>query len=161
MHVCDSGWMAMVVASELLRAIMPAWSYSTAWRLFIFPPLDGTDGERLEVCCNVWHLAIFLPIDDAAGGGRLGWCCSAWFQDSEDKRRLFLAVWWTFHSIPVKHLLTGPGGCRPPGMWWWHQPIRPFVLTTRHPPSSNALRAPGLVDVVHRDRGGLGLPAGQ
>ena len=41
------------------------------------------------------------------------------------------------------------------------QPIRPFVLSTRHPPSSNALRAPGLVDVVHRDRGGLGLPTGQ
>ena len=40
-------------------------------------------------------------------------------------------------------------------------PIRPFVLSTRRPPSPNALRAPGLVDVVHRDRGGLGLPAGQ
>ena len=41
------------------------------------------------------------------------------------------------------------------------QPIRPFVLSTRRPPSPNALRAPGLLDVVHRDRGGLGLPAGE
>ena len=41
------------------------------------------------------------------------------------------------------------------------QPIRLFVLSTRHLPSPNALRAPGLVDVVHRERGGLWLPAGQ
>ena len=40
------------------------------------------------------------------------------------------------------------------------QPIRPFVLSIRHPPSPNALSAPGLVDVVHRDRGGLRLTAG-
>ena len=41
------------------------------------------------------------------------------------------------------------------------EPIRPFVLSTRHHPSPNALRASGLVDVAHRDRGSLGLPAGQ
>ena len=45
---------------------------STAWRLFIFPPLDGTDGERLELCCNAWHLAIILsqmtqPVANAWG----------------------------------------------------------------------------------------------
>ena len=28
------------------------------------------------------------------------------------------------------------------------QPIRPFILSTRDPPSSNAPRTPGLVDVV-------------
>ena len=42
-----------------------------------------------------------------------------------------------------------------------HQPIRLFVPSTCHPPSSNALRAPGLMDVVHWDRGDRGLPAGQ
>ena len=32
-------------------------------------------------------------------------------------------------------------------------PIPPFVLSTCHPPSPNALRNPGLVDVVHRVSG--------
>ena len=40
-------------------------------------------------------------------------------------------------------------------------PIRLFVLSTRHPLYPDALRNLGLVDVVHRDRGGLELPAGQ
>ena len=40
-------------------------------------------------------------------------------------------------------------------------PIPPFMLTSRHPPSPDALRNPGLVDAVHRDRGDLELPAGQ
>ena len=41
------------------------------------------------------------------------------------------------------------------------QPVRPFVLSTRDPPSPNALRNPDLVDVAHRNRGDLELPAGQ
>ena len=41
------------------------------------------------------------------------------------------------------------------------QPIRPFVLPARHPPSPNTLRTPGQVDVVYQDRGDPGLPAGQ
>ena len=41
------------------------------------------------------------------------------------------------------------------------QTIPPFVLSTRHHPSPHALHNPGLVDVVHRDRGELELPAGQ
>ena len=53
--------------------------------------------------------------------------------------------------------LEGPEG----GRQGRRQPIRPFVLSKRHPPSLNALRAPGLVDIVDRDRGALGLPAGQ
>ena len=39
--------------------------------------------------------------------------------------------------------------------------IPPFVLPTRHPPSPDASRNPGLVDVVHRDRGDLELPVRQ
>ena len=40
--------------------------------------------------------------------------------------------------------------------------IDPSVcLPTRHPPSPNALRTPGLLDVVHQDRGDLELPARQ
>ena len=37
----------------------------------------------------------------------------------------------------------------------------PVCLLHTSSPSSNALRALGLVDVVQRDRGGLVLPAGQ
>ena len=47
---------------------MDARSYSIAWCLCIFPPLDGTGGERLELWCAVWHLTQFLPLDDIAGG---------------------------------------------------------------------------------------------
>ena len=37
----------------------------------------------------------------------------------------------------------------------------PFILSTRYPPSPNALSNPGLEDVVYRDSGNLELPAGQ
>ena len=36
-----------------------------------------------------------------------------------------------------------------------------FVLPTRHPPSPHDLCNPGLVDVVHRERGDLESPPGQ
>ena len=38
----------------------------------LYIPADDTDGERLELCSTAWHLAIFLPLDDTAGGERLG-----------------------------------------------------------------------------------------
>ena len=40
-----------------------------------------------------------------------------------------------------------------------NQPIPPFVISTRYPLSPDALRNPGLVDVVQRERGDLESPA--
>ena len=37
----------------------------------LYIPADGTDGERLELWYTAWHLAIFLRLDDTAGGERL------------------------------------------------------------------------------------------